>query len=286
MELINMRYIHYVSIVVGLFTILCATTTFADHHERTYSFGVVPQQSASRLAQLWGPVFMYVEQVSGVKLQFKTAKNIPEFERRLAAGNYDFAYMNPYHFTVFNRDPGYKALAVRKNQGIKGIMVVRKDSPIQSLEQLKDQSLAFPAPAAFAASVLPRAQLSREKVMFSSRYVSSHDSVYLGVAKGLFAAGGGVKRTFNNTNPEVKNELRVLWESEAFTPHAISAHPRIDSNIYKRVQDALVDMFNHPKGKKLLLALKIKHGLMIAKDSDWDDVRALDIDLLSQLSVE
>jgi phosphonate transport system substrate-binding protein len=191
--------------------------------------------------------------------------------------------MNPYHFTIFNQNPGYRAVAVRKGQPIKGIIVVRKDSAIQSLEELEGQTLAFPAPAAFAASVLPRAKLSLDNITFSAKYVSSHDSVYLGVAKGLFPAGGGVKRTFNNTKPEVSEQLKILWASEAFTPHAIAAHPSVDNKVYQLVQQALVGMVNDPEGKALLTSLKIKNGLVAATDAEWDDVRGLGLDLLNQL---
>lgn len=269
-----------------LVTSLLSLPILADNEGESYSFGVVPQQSASQLAILWGPIFTYVSDKTGVKLQFKTAKNIPEFEKRLASGEYDFAYMNPYHFTVFNRNPGYRALAVRKDQPIKGIFVVRKDSNIQSLNDLHEKTLAFPAPAAFAASVLPRAELNRKNIAFTAKYVSSHDSVYLGVAKGLFPAGGGVRRTFNNTSPEVKEQLKILWTSAAFTPHAITVHPRVNAEIYQRVQQALIEMISNPDGKALLASLKIKNGLIKADDADWDDVKSLGIDLLNQLIKE
>ncbi len=255
----------------------------ADGHKKVYSFGVVPQQSAKRLAKLWSPVLAYVSDKTGVEIQFKTAKNIPTFEKRLAEGAYDLAYMNPYHFTVFNSDPGYKAMAVRQKQPIKGIMVVRKDSDVTSMDQLADQTLAFPAPAAFAASVLPRAYLSNNNISFSSKYVSSHDSVYLAVSKGLFPAGGGVLRTFNNTSPEVREQLKVMWTSQAFTPHAIAAHPSFNADDFKKIQEAFVAMASDPEGKALLASLKIKHGLIVAQDSTWDDVRGLGIDLLNQL---
>jgi phosphonate transport system substrate-binding protein len=249
----------------------------------SYSFGVVPQQSAKQLARLWTPVFRHIQDRTGIKLQFNTAKNIPEFEKRLAEGTYDFAYMNPYHFTVFNREPGYRSLAVRIKQPIRGIVVVRKDSPFSSLSDLSGETLVFPSPAAFAASVLPRAQLTQEKIPYTAKYVSSHDSVYLNIAKGLFPAGGGVKRTFNNTSPEVREQLKVLWTTKPYTPHAITAHPRIDQGIYDKVQQAFVDMSKDPDGQKLLKSLKIKQGLAKALDSDWDDVRGLGLDLLDSL---
>ena len=119
----------------------------------TYTFSIVPQQSASKLARLWTPILAYLSEQSGVTLQFATAKNIPTFEERLAASTYDFAYMNPYHYTVFHRAPGYHAFARQKDKKIKGIVVVRKDSHLDALDALEGSQLAFPSPAAFAASV-------------------------------------------------------------------------------------------------------------------------------------
>lgn len=269
-----------IKILISLLIVSYLMPAWSDSHNKSYSFAVVPQQSAKRLAKLWAPVLAYVSQQSGVILRFKTAKNIPEFEKRLALGDYDFAYMNPYHFTVFNRDPGYRALAVRKNQPIRGIIVAHKDSSIQTLEELANKKLAFPSPAAFAASILPRAYMTQQEIPFSAKYVSSHDSVYLAVSKGFFPVGGGVKRTFNNTNPEVKKQLRILWTSEAYTPHAIAVHPEITNDVFQRVQQVFINMAKNPQGKALLLSLKIKHGLVSAKDSDWDDIRDLNIDLL------
>ena len=253
---------------------------------QTYSFGVVPQQSAKKLASLWTPILAHINAQTGHTLQFKTAKDIPTFEKRLAAGDYDFSYMNPYHYTVFSQTPGYQAIAKRIDQKIQGIIVVRKDSPIQSLAELQDSTLAFPSPAAFAASILPRAKLAQAQIKFTPRYVSSHDSAYLGVAKGLFPAGGGVKRTLNNTPDEVKQQLRILWTTAAYTPHAFAAHPRVPPAVITAVQTAMVAMHNNDAGRALLQSIKIKHGIEPATDDDWDDVRSLDIELLDDLVVD
>lgn len=248
----------------------------------TLTFGLVPQQSAKKLARLWTPIFNYLSAKTGDTIRFSTARDIPTFEKRLLAGDYDVAYMNPYHFTVFNKTPGYQAIARQKNKRIKGIMVVRKDSPLAQLNELDNKTLAFPSPAAFAASVLPRAKMELDGMKITPKYVSSHDSVYLNVAKGLFPAGGGVMRTFNNTAPEVREQLRVLWTTPAYTPHAIAVHPRVNADAVERLTKALLAMNNDPEGQKLLKTVNFK-GIEAAKNSDWDDVRALNIKLLDPL---
>jgi phosphonate transport system substrate-binding protein len=258
------------------------TATDAAVDRQHFTFGVVPQQSASKLARLWAPVLDYLGRSAGLEIKFSTAPDIPEFERRLAAGDYDFAYMNPYHYTVFSREPGYRAFAKSKGQLLKGILVVRKDSPIQDPRGLSGATLAFPAPAAFAASVLTRAYLKQEGIAFTPRFVSSHDSVYLAVAKGLYPGGGGVIRTIESLEPAVRDQLRILWMTKGYTPHAFAAHPQVPEDNVKRLADAMLTMGQNEEGRALLAPLRVK-GFEAAADADWDDVRALGIDLLNDL---
>lgn len=257
---------------------LSAMPAFAE----TLSFGIVPQQSAKKLAKLWTPIFKHLSDKTGTTIRFATANNIPTFEERVRSGEYDIAYMNPYHYTVFSQKPGYDAIARQKNKRIKGIVVVKKDSDIKSLEELDKQKLAFPSPAAFAASVLPRAKMEQDGMAIEPKYVSSHDSVYLSVSKGFFVAGGGVMRTFNNTAPEVREKLRVLWTTPTYTPHAIAVHPRVKPETVAKLKQALLEMNTDPEGQRLLKTINFK-GIELAQNADWDDVRGLNIRLLDHL---
>lgn len=245
-------------------------------------FGVVPQQSATKLAQSWVPLLNELGRRAGLEIRFRTAPDIPEFERRVAAGEYDIAYMNPYHYAVFSAEPGYRAFAKAKDR-LQGILVVRSDSPIRDPHALAGATLAFPAPAAFAASVLPRAWLTQEGIPFTPKFVASHDSVYLAVAKGLYPAGGGVVRTFESLEPQSRAQLRVLWTTQAYTPHAFAAHPRVGEEELNRLTHALVTLDQSEAGRTLLAPLGMP-GFEAAQDSDWNDVRALGIDLLGTLA--
>ncbi len=249
---------------------------------KTLTFGVVPQQSAGKLARNWGPILKYVEGKTGIALRFATAPSIPEFEKRMAQGEYDISYMNPYHYTVFHEAPGYEAFAKAKGKQIKGIVVVQKDSPIADLSELQGSVMAFPAPAAFAASVLPRAHLSNENIDVEPKYVSSHDSVYLSVARGLYPAGGGVMRTLNSIDEGIRDQLRILWTTEPYTSHALAAHPRVQSESVQKIQQALISLETTEEGQNYLKALSWK-GVEAADDARWDDVRELGLDLLDLL---
>ena len=247
--------------------------------EQTFSFGVVPQQSATKLARTWLPLLQLLQEKSGVRLRFATAPDIPTFEQRLRDGEYDVAYMNPYHYTVFHQAQGYQAFAREANKRIRGIIVVRNDSPIASVTELEGKEVAFPAPAAFAATLLTRSHLEQQGVSYEPRFVSSHDSVYRAVAGGFASAGGGIVRTFESVAPEIRSQLRVLWKSEGFTPHAFAAHPRVPGDVIERLLQSMLELTGYPEGMEALAGVNVQ-ALQKAANGDWDDVRGLDIGFL------
>jgi|TARA_R110002153_G_scaffold42079_10_gene119924 phosphonate transport system substrate-binding protein len=247
----------------------------------TLTLGIVPQQSAKKLAETWQPLINYISEHADIDVVFKTAKDIPTFEQRLAEGEYDIAYMNPFHFVVFNDSVGYRALARQKDKRIKGIVVVNANSTITSLDDLNGKQIAFPSPAAFAATIIPSAYLKQQGVIFTPRYVHSQDSVYLNVQRGFFNAGGGIIRTLNGVDENTRSALRVLWESDGYTPHAIATHPRITKTQREALLDALLTLSEDKDNHQLLKNIGFK-GFMSSADEDWDDVRALGITSLAR----
>ncbi len=243
--------------------------------DKTYVFGVVPQSGSTRAAKDWTPILGFLEERTGLKLRFATTRNIPTYSSRLKTAKYDFAYVSPSDYVKYEDEDGYRAIARPRAVKLKGIVVVRKDSPYEKLEDLNNQSIAFPANA-FAAEVIPAANLHRKGVTFLPHQVASHESVYRAVATGRTAAGGGVLRTFNATAPEYRDQLRVLWTSEAYSPHAFVAHARVPADIVKSIQEALIDMDQDPIGRKLLGQIA-PEGIDYGKDEDWNDIRDLNI---------
>lgn len=267
-----------------MFKILCLSLAMVlasfPVFSASYTIGIVPQHAPKVIAQAWQPLLTVIEAQTGHTIQFKTAKDIPTFEKSLANGEYDFAYMNPYHFVVFNQSPGYRAMARQRDKAIKGIIVVNQSSSINSLNDLQGKTIAFPAPAAFAATIIPRATLTTRNITHTPTFVHSHDSVYLNVQRGFFEAGGGIVRSLEASPAEVKDHLRVLWESQPFTSHAIASHPRVPLEHSEQITAFLLSLNNNQNYEDVLSSLHMK-GFERAKDSDWDDVRALNIDLLS-----
>ena len=242
------------------------------------TFGIIPQQSASQLAKVWTPLLDYLSRKTGYTIEFRTAPDTETYERRIAAGEFDFAYFNPSHYAL-QRDTtvgagGYLAMVREKDSQLVGVVVVGKDSQYKSLSELNGLAMAFPSPAAFAATILPNLSLRKAGANVVPKYVSSHESVYRTVARGLYPAGGGNAKTYEQVDPAVRAQLRILWKSQPYTSHPIAVHPRIPKEVAQRVRAALLAMANDNQGVVLLKEAGF-NGFMLAEDRDYDDVRKL-----------
>lgn len=263
----------------GCFLLLLAAASIADTPStapatRAYTFGIVPQHKASDLAERWVPLLQYLSARTGLTLEFRTARDIPTFERQLLLGEHDFAYMNPFHYVMLQQKAGYRVLARERERALRGIIVVRADANHKHLRDLEGQTLAFPAPAAFAASLVTRAHLRAEGIRVTPRFVVSHDSVYHGVANGLFVAGGGIPETLEKLDPIVRSQLRVLWTSTEYAPHAFAVHRGVPAEVVTTVRQAMLEIGLNPEGARRLEAAGLRN-LTSANDGEYEQIRRL-----------
>lgn len=251
----------------------CLAGSFSATAE-TYTFAVVPQFEQRKLYAIWKPIVDELEKRTGLSLKLTATLTVPEFERELNKGTFDFIYCNPYHILRMIPTPGYLPL-VRDSAPLRGILVVRKDSPVHSPTQLAGKTVAFPSPNAIGASLLMRADLSRlYQVSMTPLYVKTHSSVYLHVVNGLADAGGGVEKTLNEQDPAIKDALRVLYTTRELPSHPIAAHPRMPKADREKVRRALLDMDATKEGRALLAEVPMRQVVPAALEDylpmrDW-----------------
>jgi phosphonate transport system substrate-binding protein len=239
-----------------------------------YVFGVVPQYDQRHLFATWKPLLDMLQELSGLSFHLDMAAGIPAFEKEYNKGRYDFLYLNPYHLLRANKDRGY--LPILRGRGhLNGVLVVRKDSPLQDVSELEGKVVAFPSPNALGASLLMRADLSRMYGLnISSLYVNTHDSVYLHVVKGLTDAGGGVEQTLNQQRKEVREALRILYVTRDIPSHPIAVHPRLPKSDVRRMCSAFLELAGTGKGQELLSKIPMNQPVATSLNdyvviSDW-----------------
>lgn len=261
-------------VAVPLIAIVGGARCYAEPRP-AYSVGVVPQFDARQMRAIWEPILRHVSEAAGVRLELHGASGIPAFEREFEQGRYDFAYMNPYHMLIANRAQGYVPLVRDRQRALRGIIVVKRNGGAENIADLAGRIIAFPAPNALGASLLPRAEFARVYgIDFEARFVANHDSVYLNVALGQAEAGGGVMRTFRQQPEDIQNRLRILHKTQPIAPHPFAAHPRVPSEVRDKVRRVLLDLANDESGQALLARIPMRRA-GTAELRDYEALKSL-----------
>lgn len=198
--------------------------------------GIVPQLPPAEVFKRWRPVLQALGERSGVCFELVVPASIPRFERDLQQGRFDYAFMNPYHQVMVQQR--YEPLVRDSDSLLRGILLVRRDSSIETLQQLNGSTIAFPSPNAFAASLLIRAHLQQLGIAFTPLYLKTHSNVYRAVAIGQVEAGGGVNNTLSREPVELRDQLRTLYTTPGYPAHPFSVLRGLDPSEARRVQQA------------------------------------------------
>ncbi len=241
----------------------------------TYSFYVVPQLAVSNMYEAWTPVLDRVGKQLNLCFDLKVLPGVPSFEQDLYLGKPDFAFMSPHHLLQSRISQGYiPIIADGKNQ-LSGIIVVRKDSGIKSIQDLNGKRMAFPSPNAMAASLLIRANLERSNIKIIPEYVKTHGNVYRSVAIGDYIAGGGINNSFKRETEQLQNQLHILYETQKISPHPIAVHPRVPEKIRREVAISILELGKDPSMAEQLDRIQIPKPIEVSYERDYQKLENL-----------
>ena len=243
------------------------------------SLGVVPQFTATETLIRWAPVIERLQAACGLHIRLQPSTSIPAFEASFLGGSFDLAFMNPYHAVMAQRSQGYQPVVRDGKQRLKGVLVVRADSPYTKPQDLNGSTIAFPAPNAFGASLLMRAVLERAQgVKFTPEYVKTHSNAYRYVLTGQAPAAGGVEATLQAEPPEIRSQLRVLFATPSFAPHPLTAHPRVKADTRDCIERTLLRSSETPEGRSALEAIQVNEPVVASYLRDYAPLEQLSLE--------
>jgi phosphonate transport system substrate-binding protein len=245
--------------------------------QKTYTFAIVPQFTPSVIERDWIPLTARLSADTGLKLELKFSKSIPDFEQDFLSGGPDFVYLSPYHAVLARKAQGYIPL-IRDAEPLVGVLVVRKDSPVRKVKQLNGAVVAFPSARAFASSMYLRALLSeKERIAFVPKYVTTHGNVYRHVILGMSAAGGGVNKTLHKESPDLREQLRIIYQTPPVPAHPLCVHPRVPASVRESVAGAILKLAGGEASQTLLKQVELSRPVRTDYEKDYASLEGLNL---------
>lgn len=232
---------------------------------KEYIVGIHPLHNPKRLVEVYGPVVDYLNSsIPQAHFLLEASRNYEEFEKKLYSGHFDFAMPNPYQ-TVRSLKYGYRVFGKMGNDEMfRGIILVRKDSGIRKVADLKGKKVSYPALTALAATMMPQYYLHTHGLNvhrdIENLYVGSQESSIMNVLRGHVAAGATWPvpwRTFQQEYPEQAAQLEVKWQTETLPNNGWVARNDVPPALTKDVGNALVGLRKTLEGRAMLERLGI-----------------------------
>lgn len=131
---------------------------YTEYGPKTIKVAVLPLYSPLTIYKRYDPLMRYLSEKTGYEFKLIIPKNFEEFIEIVSSGKVHFSYQNPYAFSIVSKKYPIKALAITVgedctteegvcgNDKFRGIIITRKDSGINTLEDLKGKRIMIVSP--------------------------------------------------------------------------------------------------------------------------------------------
>jgi len=244
-----------------------------------YIFGVHPLHNPQRLHEVFSPLMQYLSKhIQGASFKLEASRNYAFYDKKLYAQKFDFALPNPFQ-TVNSLEKGYQVFGkMGDDHNFRGIILVRKDSSIKNISDLKGKIVSYPAPTALAATMMPQYYIQTHglNVMkdVDNRYVGSQESSIMNVFLKHSVAGATWPLpwlSLSRERPELVDQLEVKWQTEPLPNNSLVAKTSIPKKLVSEVSSLLFNLHSTAEGKTILERMELS-AFEKANNNTYDPV--------------
>lgn len=232
---------------------------------REYVFAIHPLHNPARLFDVYGPLIDYLNRnIKGATFRLEASRNYDEFEKKLYSRQFDFALPNPYQ-TLNSLRHGYHVIAkMGDDEKFTGVILIRRDSGIEKLSDLKGKKVSYPARTALAATMMPQYYFQTHGLDvrrdIENLYVGSQESSIMNVYLGNVAAGVTWPlpwEAFQKEHPDKARELVLKWETEPLINNGVVARDDVPAELVGRVAELLETLHRSEEGRAMLARMPL-----------------------------
>jgi phosphonate transport system substrate-binding protein len=260
------RFFQAVTIALVMVGCLVNSNLFADpgKWQEEYpeiTLGVITSENEADRVQRYKPVREYLEEELGVEVNWRSATDYAGIIEAMKAKKVELAYYGPASYSrawlVTNGqvEPVLGELDSNGDFGYHSVVIVKTDSPYQSIEDLKGKKLAFADPNSTSGHQAPRYFLTEagydpDTFFGSTAFSGSHENSVIALLNDTFDAAATWWRSEERSNPQRMEEKgmiepgqwRVIWTSPKLPSSPWAVPTWLPEQMRTDLADALYNM--------------------------------------------
>ena len=275
--------------IVILLTCSPVMSSYASNNGLT--IGVFPRRSAEVTEKMFTPLAHYIGQQLNRKVKLETSPDFATFWQRVSQNRYDLVHYNQYHYIRSHADFGYQVILKNEEFGhdrIAASILVRKDSNIQKLSDLKGKIIAFGGGKKAMISYIATTDMLRRAGLKKGDYFEQFSlnpprAVMATYYRQSAAAGAG---SYVLDLPKLKkqirtNEMRYLQTSQTYAHLPWATSKNISPTLREKLQQTLSTLNSSKAGREILKSANLTN-LKTATDAEYDPLRKIILETLQE----
>ena len=256
----------------------------AQKTQKPLIIGIFPRRNKIVTQELFLPMARYLEKKLNRPVELIIPRSFSIFWDDIQEKKYDLVHYNQYHYVVSKKQYGYNVILRNKEFGsdtLSSSIVVRKDSGINSVEDLKGKTIVFGGGQQAMQSYIFARFLLQNNNLHQGEYIEEYAlnppnalySMYYGKSA---AAGIGDKVIhLDMVKHQVNvNKLKTLVVGKQLPQLPWAVQESLPTETKEKITIILSSMHKNPLGKSVLKAAKLNQ-LIVSSDEDYDEHRGI-----------
>jgi phosphonate transport system substrate-binding protein len=256
------------------------------------NFGVIPSAGSTSMKENFSGLTEYLNKKLGITVELQLAGDYTGVITGMQHKHIDVAYFGPESYVQAQKRAKAEVLVVEVDAesglpGYKGIIITKKNSGLNSLEDIKGKTWAFTSSQSTSGTLVPTVMFSKsgidpQKYFSKVLYSGGHEASILSIKAGKVDAASTNDLDFNRGLGKAwtENDFNIIWTSDLIPGSPMAVRGDLPESLKKALKEAFIS-YNDKEG---LDKLKIK-GYIDANDSMYNSVRDL-IEIKKQLEAK
>ncbi|MBF0712308.1 phosphate/phosphite/phosphonate ABC transporter substrate-binding protein [Staphylococcus capitis] len=309
----NLKFLVVLVLSVVIFAAACGNSSSLDNNKKSSDSGsdsgsssgdykpkeltvqFVPSQNADKLEAKAKPLEKLLSDKLGIPVKVSVSTNYNTIVEAMKSKKVDVGFLPPTAYTLAHDQKAADLLLQAQRYGVnkdgssnkklvddyKSEILVKKNSGIKSLKDLKGKKIALQDVTSTAGYTFPLATLKKETGINATKdmkivNVKGHDQAVISLLNGDVDAAAvfqDARTIVKKEQPNVFKDTKILKLTESIPNDTISVRPDMDKKFQEKLKKAFKDIAKSKKGHKIISEVYSHEGYTDTKDSNFDIVR-------------